>query len=103
MTGFVCSTCGAFHEDMPRLLTVAAPPYLYSGPSPVASLATVLAGFDVNEARGDELDMHIAVTHLMPPEYSPTGGAIARGTPRICAPCGCWPARRWSRACRETP
>ena len=31
------------------LLKVAAPPYLYSGPSPVASLATVLAGFDVNE------------------------------------------------------
>jgi choline dehydrogenase len=30
-----------------------------------------------SEARGDELDMHIAVTHLMPPEYSPTGGAIA--------------------------
>src|SRR3954468_19847240 len=29
------------------------------------------------EARGDELDMHIAVTHLMPPEYSPTGRAIA--------------------------
>ena len=34
---------------------MAAPPYLYSGPSPVASLATVLAGFDVNERRGDEL------------------------------------------------
>jgi choline dehydrogenase len=30
-----------------------------------------------SEGRGDELDMHIAVTHLMPPEYSPTGGAIA--------------------------
>src|SRR3954451_23481194 len=30
-----------------------------------------------SEARSDELDMHIAVTHLMPPEYSPTGGAIA--------------------------
>jgi choline dehydrogenase len=30
-----------------------------------------------SEARGDELDMHVAVTHLMPPEYSPTGGAIA--------------------------
>jgi choline dehydrogenase len=30
-----------------------------------------------SEARGDELDVHIAVTHLMPPEYSPTGGAIA--------------------------
>ena len=29
------------------------------------------------EARGDELDMHVAVTHLMAPEYSPTGGAIA--------------------------
>lgn len=29
------------------------------------------------EAHGDELDMHVAVTHLMPPEYSPTGGAIA--------------------------
>jgi len=29
------------------------------------------------EADGDELDLHIAVTHLMPPEYSPTGGAIA--------------------------
>jgi 8-amino-7-oxononanoate synthase len=36
-------------------LKVAAPPYLYSGPSPVASLATVLAGFDVNQARGDKL------------------------------------------------
>src|SRR5207237_1247055 len=31
-----------------------------------------------SEARGDELDMHIAVTHLMPPEYSPTGGARTR-------------------------
>ena len=30
-----------------------------------------------SEARDDELDMHIAVTHLMPPGYSPTGGAIA--------------------------
>jgi choline dehydrogenase len=29
------------------------------------------------EARGDELDIHIAVTHLFPPEYSPTGGAIS--------------------------
>jgi 8-amino-7-oxononanoate synthase len=38
-----------------NMLKVAAPPYLYSGPSPVASLATVLAGFDVNESRGDAL------------------------------------------------
>jgi choline dehydrogenase len=29
-----------------------------------------------SEARGDELDLHVAVTHLMPAEYSPTGGAI---------------------------
>ena len=41
--------------DVKDLLKVAAPPYLYSGPSPVASLATVIAGFDVNDARGDEL------------------------------------------------
>ena len=25
MSGFVCKTCGARHDDMPRLLTVAAP------------------------------------------------------------------------------
>jgi len=36
-------------------LKVAAPPYLYSGPSPTASLASVLAGFEVNARRGDAL------------------------------------------------
>jgi 8-amino-7-oxononanoate synthase len=36
-----------------RLLKTAAPPYLYSGPSPIASLATVLAGLELNEKRGD--------------------------------------------------
>ncbi len=41
--------------EVKNLLKVAAPPYLYSGPSPVASLATVLAGLDVNERRGDQL------------------------------------------------
>ena len=41
--------------EMKRLLKTAAPPYLYSGPSPVASLATTLAGLDVNERRGDAL------------------------------------------------
>jgi 8-amino-7-oxononanoate synthase len=41
--------------EVKRLLKVAAPPYLYSGPSPVASLATVLAGLDVNETRGDAM------------------------------------------------
>lgn len=41
-------------------LKVAAPPYLYSGPSPTASLATVLAGLRVNATRGDEIraDLH---------------------------------------------
>ena len=38
-----------------RVLKTAAPPYLYSGPSPVASLATALEGLRVNDARGDQL------------------------------------------------
>jgi 8-amino-7-oxononanoate synthase len=41
--------------EVKDLLKVGAPPYLYSGPSPVASLATVLAGFDVNATRGDAM------------------------------------------------
>jgi len=41
--------------EMKRLLKTAAPPYLYSGPSPVASLATTLTGLEVNDRRGDEL------------------------------------------------
>ena len=41
--------------ELKRLLKTAAPPYLYSGPSPVASLATTIAGLDVNERRGDEI------------------------------------------------
>jgi len=41
--------------EIKQLLKTAAPPYLYSGPSPVASLATTLAGLDVNEKRGDAL------------------------------------------------
>jgi 8-amino-7-oxononanoate synthase len=41
--------------EVKQLLKVAAPPYLYSGPSPVASLATVLAGLRVNASRGDAM------------------------------------------------
>jgi 8-amino-7-oxononanoate synthase len=41
--------------DVKRLLKTAATPYLYSGPSPTASLATVLAGFDVNAVEGDAI------------------------------------------------
>jgi choline dehydrogenase len=33
-----------------------------------------------SEANGDELDLHLAVTHLLPPELSPTGGAITLST-----------------------
>src|SRR5438270_1284095 len=41
--------------ELKRLLKTAAPPYLYSGPSPTASLATVLAGLELNERRGDAI------------------------------------------------
>jgi 8-amino-7-oxononanoate synthase len=41
--------------ELKRLLKTAAPPYLYSGPSPVASLATTLVGFEVNERRGEAI------------------------------------------------
>lgn len=43
----------ALPTRLKNVLKIAAPPYLYSGPSPVASLATVLAGLDVNADRGD--------------------------------------------------
>src|SRR5438067_10104757 len=39
--------------ELKRLLKTAAPPYLYSGPSPIAALATVITGLDVNERRGE--------------------------------------------------
>jgi 8-amino-7-oxononanoate synthase len=45
----------ALPTSLKNHLKVAAAPYLYSGPSPTASLATVLAGFQVNNAEGDEL------------------------------------------------
>jgi 8-amino-7-oxononanoate synthase len=41
--------------ELKRQLKVTAPPYLYSGPSPVASLASVLVGLQVSETRGDAL------------------------------------------------
>jgi 8-amino-7-oxononanoate synthase len=41
--------------ELKRLLKTAAPPYLYSGPSPTASLATVIAGLDLNDLRGDQI------------------------------------------------
>ena len=47
-----------------QVLKTAAPPYLYSGPSPVASLATVIEGMRVNETRGDALRANLhGLTH----------------------------------------
>jgi 8-amino-7-oxononanoate synthase len=50
----------ALPTRLKEFLKFAAAPYLYSGPSPTASLATVMAGFDVNEARGETIraDLH---------------------------------------------
>jgi 8-amino-7-oxononanoate synthase len=45
----------ALPSRLKDVLKVAAPPYLYSGPSPVASLATTIAGLRVNDERGDLL------------------------------------------------
>jgi 8-amino-7-oxononanoate synthase len=49
-----------------QALKVLAPPYLYSGPSPVASLATALAGLQVNRTRGDINRLHLwKLTHRL--------------------------------------
>ncbi|MGW6472246.1 aminotransferase class I/II-fold pyridoxal phosphate-dependent enzyme [Streptomyces nigra] len=45
----------ALPTDLKNRLKTAAAPYLYSGPSPTASLATAMAGLDVNARRGDAL------------------------------------------------
>jgi 8-amino-7-oxononanoate synthase len=45
-------TCSA---ELKRYLKATVPSYVYSGPVPVASLATALAGLEVNRHRGDEL------------------------------------------------
>src|SRR3954453_23726551 len=47
MAFIACPTEG---KDLPK---VAAPPYLYTCPSPVASLATVIEGLKVSDQRGD--------------------------------------------------
>jgi 8-amino-7-oxononanoate synthase len=50
-----------------NVLKIAAPPYLYSGPSPVASLATAMAGLEVNAVRGDEIraDLHAKTKRVL--------------------------------------
>ena len=66
--------------EMKRLLKTAAPPYLYSGPSPVASLATVLAGLDVNERRGDALRADLLARRRSACSTRSTGSACTRRT-----------------------
>jgi 8-amino-7-oxononanoate synthase len=50
----------ALPTRMKDALKVLAPPYLYSGPSPIASLATTLAGLQVNRTRGDAIRADLA-------------------------------------------
>ncbi len=59
-------------------LKIAAPPYLYSGPVPTASLAAVLAGFDVNRTRGDTLRANL---HRMARRVLDHLGALGVQTP----------------------
>ena len=72
-----------------EMLKTAAPPYLYSGPPPVASLATTLAGFEVNERRGDELRRAL---------YQRTGRVLAASAPAWACARSTTPASRSSRS-----
>ena len=45
----------AVPAQLKQFLKVMVPTYVYGGPVPVASLATTLLGFQVNQRRGDEL------------------------------------------------
>jgi 8-amino-7-oxononanoate synthase len=49
----------ACSSDLKQVLKVTARPYLYSGPSPIASLASALVGLQVNATRGDQLRARI--------------------------------------------
>jgi len=50
------SSYGAFitcSKELKKLLKSLVSPYLYSGPLPIASLATALKGLEINDKRGD--------------------------------------------------
>lgn len=57
----------ALPRDLKDRLKTTAAPYLYSGPSPTASLATALAGLEVNDRRGDALraDLYRKTTRVL--------------------------------------
>ena len=110
-----CSPSSPARAEVKDLLKVAAPPYLYSGPSPVASLASVLAGLDVNERRGDELRRvlhgHSARVldcaagarrlHAQPLRAADRRGPAARPHPHRCGrPAAVRPRRSTSRSRR---
>ena len=76
--------------ELKNLLKVAAPPYLYSGPSPVASLATVLAGWTSTSS---------AATRCAPTSTGRRAGARRRST-RLGVDTPTAPACRSSR-CRS--
>ena len=65
---------GQHHQDQPFYYNAYA---LKTDALDMRPAVGALLWTQSSEARGDQLDIHIAVTHLMPPEYSPTGGAIA--------------------------
>ncbi len=71
----------AVPTELKETLKVAAPPYLYSGPSPTASLATVLAGFDVNDARGD--DIRAKLYRPDPAAFCPSLSGLGIYTPNV--------------------
>jgi 8-amino-7-oxononanoate synthase len=53
--------------DITQLLKVAAATYLFSGPTSTASLASVLAGLDINAERGDAIraDVHAKTARIL--------------------------------------
>jgi 7-keto-8-aminopelargonate synthetase-like enzyme len=57
----------ALPSDLKDRLKTAAAPYLYSGPSPTASLATASAGLEVNDRRGDAIraELHRKTTRVL--------------------------------------
>jgi choline dehydrogenase len=55
-----------------------------------------------SEAKGDELDLHVTATHLLPPHLSPTGGAITFGI-AVVSPDSRGTIRLRSRDPREQP
>lgn len=52
-------------SEVKRFIKAVAAPYLYTGPAPIATLATALKGLEVNEKRGDAIRADIYKKCLM--------------------------------------